>query len=93
MSGPGVFVLVFAGDPKTAALNENLVRDVCSSGARAALIGPQTDVDAFRIPFTAAAIHPVVEMLPVQLVSLALAALAGHEPGRFSLLTKVATIE
>jgi len=93
MSGAGVFVLVFEGDPQTAALNEKLVVDVRNAGGRAALIGPHSDVDAFRIPLTAPAIRPVVEILPVQLVSLALAALAGREPGRFRLLTKVTTVE
>lgn len=93
MSSPGVFVLIFAGDPKTAALNEKLVVDVRNAGGRAALIGPQSDVDAFRIPLTPPAIRPVVEILPVQLVSLALAALAGLDPGKFRLLTKVTTIE
>ncbi|HUE20924.1 MAG TPA: SIS domain-containing protein [Bryobacteraceae bacterium] len=93
MSGPGVFVLVFAGDPKTVALNEKLVADVRHAGGRAALVGPQSDVDAFRIPLTPPAIRPVLEILPVQLVTLALAALAGHQPGKFSLLTKVTTIE
>jgi len=93
LSGPGVFVMVFAGDPKTAALNEKMVRDVRAAGAGAALVGPQSDVDAFRIPLTAPAVRPVIEMLPVQLTSLALAALAGHQPGKFRLLTKVTTIE
>jgi glutamine---fructose-6-phosphate transaminase (isomerizing) len=93
MSGKGVFVLVFAGDPKTVALNEKLVSDVRRAGGNAALVGPQSEVDAFRIPLAAPAILPVIEMLPVQMISLALAALAGHEPGKFSLLTKVTTIE
>jgi glucosamine--fructose-6-phosphate aminotransferase (isomerizing) len=93
MSGPTVFVLVFAGDPKTAALNEKLVNDVRKAGGRAALVGPHSDVDALRVPLTPPAIRPVVEILPVQLVTLALAALAGHQPGKFSLLTKVTTIE
>ncbi len=39
MSGPGVFALVLAGDPKTAALNEKLVLDVRGVGAGAALVG------------------------------------------------------
>lgn len=93
MSGPGVFVMVFAGDPRTAALNENLVLDVRNTGARAALVGPRSDVHAFRIPLTAPAVRPIVEMLSVQMTSLALAALAGSEPGKFRLLTKVTTIE
>jgi len=93
MSGPGAYLLAFAGDAETAPLNENLVRDVRAAGGKAALIGPQSDVDAFRIPETAPAVRPVLEMLPLQLTSLAIAALAGHAPGQFQLLTKVTTIE
>jgi glucosamine--fructose-6-phosphate aminotransferase (isomerizing) len=93
MIGRDAFVLVFAGDPKTAAFNENLVRDVRDAGGKACLVGPQSDVDAFRIPVAASAIRPVLEMLPVQLMSLALAALAGIQPGKFERLTKVTTIE
>jgi glucosamine--fructose-6-phosphate aminotransferase (isomerizing) len=93
MIGASVLVLVFAGDPKTAALNEKLVQDVRNAGGRAALVGPQSDVDALRIPLTPPAVRPVVEILPLQLVSLALAALAGREPGKFRLLTKVTTTE
>lgn len=93
MSGPDAFVLVLEGDPRTAALNERLVRDVESAGGKAALVGPRSAVDAFRIPDVAPGIRPVLEILPVQLVSLALAALAGREPGNFKLLTKVTTIE
>ncbi|MGA2593066.1 MAG: SIS domain-containing protein, partial [Bryobacteraceae bacterium] len=93
MIGRDVLVLVFAGDLKTAALNENLVRDVRDAGGKACLVGPQSGVDAFRIPVAAPPIRPVLEMLPVQLMSLALAALAGIEPGKFERLTKVTMIE
>jgi len=93
MSGPGIFVLVFAGDPATLALNVKLVQDVRDAGGKAALIGPLSDVDALRIPRVPAAILPIVEILPLQLVSLAMAALAGHQPGKFRLLTKVTTVE
>ncbi len=93
LTGPEVAVLVFAGDPRTAALNQNLVADVRKAGGRAYLVGPASDVDALRIPAVPAAIRPVLEILPVQLVSLALAAQAGIEPGNFKLLTKVTTIE
>ena len=93
MSGPKAFLAAYAGDPRTAALNEKLVCDVRNAGGKAALIGSQSDIDAFRIPETAAAVRPVIEMLPLQLVSLAMAALASHPPGQFQLLTKVTTIE
>jgi glucosamine--fructose-6-phosphate aminotransferase (isomerizing) len=69
------------------------VLDVRRTGAGAVLVGPQSDEEVFRIPVTIPAIRPIVEILPLQLVTLALAALAGHEPGKFSLLTKVTTVE
>ena len=93
ISGPDTFALVFAGGPETAALNEKLVLDVRNAGGRAAIVGPQSDMDALRIPLTPPAIRPVVEILPVQLMSLGLAALAGLQPGKFRLLTKVTTVE
>ncbi|MFN7994357.1 MAG: SIS domain-containing protein [Bryobacteraceae bacterium] len=93
MSGPQTVVLVCTGDARTAALNENLVRDVRAAGGLAYLIGANSDVEAFRIAQVDGAIRPVLEMLPVQMVSLALGALAGREPGKFELLTKVTTVE
>ena len=93
LSAPDVVLLVFKGDSKTAALNENLVSDVRKAGGKAFLVGPASDIEALRIPETPAAIRPVLEILPLQLVSLALAAVAGLQPGNFKLLTKVTIIE
>jgi glutamine---fructose-6-phosphate transaminase (isomerizing) len=87
-----VFVLVLAGDPATAALNEALVGDVRAAGGRAALVGETAAPGAFRLPKVPARLRPIVEMLPVQMVSLALGALAGREAGRFERATKVTTI-
>jgi glucosamine--fructose-6-phosphate aminotransferase (isomerizing) len=93
MSGPDALVLVLAGDQRTAVLNEGLVRDVRNAGGKAYIVGPHSDLDALRIPDVAAAIRPILEILPLQLLSLSLAARAGLEPGNFKLLTKVTTIE
>ncbi len=93
MCGPGVFVLVFEGDAATAELNRKLVRDVRAAGAAAALAGPHSDVNAFRMAAATPSVRPILEVLPVQMVSLALAAMAGHQPGSFRLLTKVTTVE
>jgi glucosamine--fructose-6-phosphate aminotransferase (isomerizing) len=93
LTGPHTAVLIFAGDERTTALNRALAADVRKAGGQAFWIGPDSDIDAFRIPAAPAAVRPVLEILPVQLVSLALAALAGHQPGNFKLLTKVTTIE
>ena len=93
LSGPGTVVLVLSGDERTAALNANLAADIRHAGGGAFVIGPDAEVDPFRIAAVPAAVRPVLEILPVQLVSLALSALNGHQPGNFRLLTKVTTIE
>jgi glucosamine--fructose-6-phosphate aminotransferase (isomerizing) len=83
-----VFVLVFSGAPATVALTEKLALDIRGAGWRAALAGESAEPGPFRLPAS-----PILEMLPVQMMSLALATLAGHEPGRFTIGTKVTTIE
>jgi glucosamine--fructose-6-phosphate aminotransferase (isomerizing) len=36
---------------------------------------------------------PIAEILPIQMITLALAALAGREPGKFVRATKVTAVE
>lgn len=88
-----VFVAVSAGDSRCESLNRRLVRDVREAGGRAEIIGVNDTSEAFRIPRVDERIRPVVEILPVQMMSLALAALTGHEAGTFVLATKVTTTE
>lgn len=88
----GLFAVVFSGAADTAALNAALVRDLRAAGGRAALVGEDTDLSPFRVPDVSARVRPVLEMLPVQMLSLALAARAGREPGRFERATKVTTV-
>lgn len=89
---PGLYALVFAGDPETARLNEALVRDVRRMGGRAVLIGEDAAPGPFRLPTLPARLRPMAEMLPVQMLSLALAALAGHVPGDFERASKVTVV-
>ena len=93
MLSPEVFVLVFAGDPATAPLNQALVEDIRGAGGRACLAGTDSGPEPFRLPEVPSPVRPIVEMLPVQMMSLALAALAGREPGKFERITKVTTVE
>jgi len=93
MLGPNVFVIMFAGEAKTLGLNENLLHDIRTSGAQAELVGPESEFKPFQIPIPAVSVQPIMEILPVQMTTLALAALARREPGRFTLLTKVTTTE
>jgi glucosamine--fructose-6-phosphate aminotransferase (isomerizing) len=47
----------------------------------------------FRLPEVPEAIRPALEILPVQMISLALAALKGQEAGKFERASKVTIIE
>lgn len=90
--GPGLYALVFAGDPATAPLNEAIVRDVRRMGGRAVLIGETADPGPFRLPAAPERLRPMLEMLPVQMLTLALAALAGHVPGNFERASKITVV-
>ncbi len=93
MLSDAVFVLVFEGSPVTAALNRKLVDDVLSAGGRAALVSPDAPKEVFRLPRVPEEILPLLEILPVQMISLALGVLSGREAGKFERATKVTTIE
>ena len=42
---------------------------------------------------TEPALRPMLELLPAQMMSLAVSYLQGREPGRFERITKVTTLE
>lgn len=84
-----VFVLVFAGDPATGVWNEALVQDVRAAGGRAALVGDGTPPGPFCLPTVPARVRPLLEILPAQMLSVALSALAGREAGRFERASKI----
>jgi glucosamine--fructose-6-phosphate aminotransferase (isomerizing) len=88
-----IFVLVFAGDAITRDLNCGLLRDLNKFGARCAWVGEDTAEAELRLPVVVPALMPVVEILPVQMITLALAANDDREAGKFVHLTKVTTVE
>jgi glutamine---fructose-6-phosphate transaminase (isomerizing) len=88
-----VFVAVFAGDEKTRQLNDALVADVRKAGARAEVIGERSAFESFRLGEYDPAIRPILEILPVQMITIALAALAGREAGKFERATKITRTE
>jgi glucosamine--fructose-6-phosphate aminotransferase (isomerizing) len=88
-----VFLLAFAGASRTRALNEALVADVRAAGARAFLASDDAKEAALRLPAVPDLARPVVELLPVEMITLAIAALDGREAGRFERVTKVTTTE
>ncbi len=87
------FVLVFSGEHKTRDLNQRLFEDVRQQQGRAELVGEGAASPSCALPTAPRSIHPILEILPVHMVTLALAAQAGREPGRFELASKVTTKE
>jgi len=89
MVGPHVFVLVYEGDAPTAKLNAGLVQDVRAAGGQSALVQQSTGHGLFNLPQVPLSALPILEILPAQMVSLALALLQGHAPGVFARATKI----
>lgn len=87
-----VAVFVFEGDAQTTALNAALAADVTTAGGRTLLVGPSGS-GWLSLPGVAALTLPVLEILPVQMATLALATARGHAPGVFRLGTKVTEVE
>ncbi len=87
------FVLVFSGDAKTRDLNLRLLADIQQQGGLAALAGETATQECFRLTSRSSSVRTILEILPIQMITLALAARADREPGRFELATKVTTTE
>jgi len=93
MLGKEMFVLIFGGEERTRDLNVRLLADILDQQGRGELLGEDVPSPAFKLPHTTASLRPILEILPVEMITLALAAQAGREPGRFELATKVTTTE
>jgi glutamine---fructose-6-phosphate transaminase (isomerizing) len=87
------FVLVFSGDQKTQDLNLKLLQDIQEHRGKAQMISESGLSPTFCVPAVPVGIRPIVEILPVQMITLALAARVGREPGRFEWASKVTTTE
>jgi len=86
-------VLVFAGALKTKKLNHRLWRDIREKDGQAEIVGETGSGPAYRLPAVPISLLPMLEILPVQMITLALAACRGREAGRFELASKVTTVE
>jgi glutamine---fructose-6-phosphate transaminase (isomerizing) len=87
------FVLVFEGDDRTRDLNRRLLEDIQERKGRTELVSTDAEFAPCKLPAAPKSIQPILEILPVQMITLALAAQMGREPGRFELATKITTRE
>lgn len=93
MSEAGVLVVVYKGAAATGELNIRLMQDVNAVGGQAELVLTSDNPGPFYLPNGPEVIRPILEILPAQQISLALAAIKGHEAGRFQRGSKVTITE
>ncbi len=93
MIGPETFILIFAGEGETVSLNRKLYNDITRLGGRAALVDTGGGAGVFGLPPCPPQALPVLEILPVQMITLALGELRHMEAGSFTLNSKVTATE
>jgi glutamine---fructose-6-phosphate transaminase (isomerizing) len=85
--------LIFTGDPATADLNRRLVSDLAARGCRCDSIGTDATSAALKLADGHPQRRPLLEILPIELLTLASAALQGREAGVFEYASKITDIE
>lgn len=89
----GRLVGIFAGDSKARTLHNGLLNDLARTGAKSVMFAADAQQPTCRLPDVPEAARPIVEILPVQMMTLALAALARREPGKFDRASKITSVE
>ena len=88
-----ILTCICLGDPRTEALNRRLHEDVSRAQGKSFLLSPDAEQAALRLSKVSPALLPMVEMLPIQMISLALGARLGIEAGRFEVASKITSVE
>ncbi len=87
------FAVVFAGARATRGLQAKLADDIREAGGKTGWIAEDASLGAWKLPETLPGLRPMFEILPVQMMTLALAAEAGIEAGRFARIPKITMVE
>jgi len=90
---PHTFALVYLGDEATSTLNGKIAQDIVAAGGLAEPVGMGKGPAPFHLPISPLSALPILEILPAQMLSLALAEILGIEAGRFLHASKVTTVE
>ncbi|MFZ5820773.1 MAG: SIS domain-containing protein [Chloroflexota bacterium] len=92
---PGFRAMLFAGSQVTSALNRNLAFDIVGSGGQVIWLDvePAPGLPTFLLPPASDLARPLVEILPMQLLTLVMAERKGIAPGEFRVVGKVTTKE
>jgi len=91
----GVTVFIFAGTGTAPAMHRDLARDIVAYGGKVIWVDSSADVEfpSLLLPKTGELSLPLVEILPMQLLTLVMAARKGIPAGQFRHISKVTARE
>lgn len=91
----GFTALIFAGSAQMSALNRDLAREIISYGGRVLWVDSASDpeIPTFLYPVTGELTRPLVEILPMQMLTVVMANRKGLQPGEFRHVSKVTSRE
>ena len=91
----GVTALVYAGSSETSALNRDLAREIIFYGGKAIWLDsiPDPEILTILFPQTSELTRPLAEILPMQMLTLAMANRKGIEAGKFRHVSKITARE
>lgn len=95
LASPRLTVLVLEGAPQTAALNRDLALEVTRYGGKALWLAsrPDAELPTLVLPAAEESARPLVEILPLQMLTIVMARRTGFEPGVFRHVGKVTMTE
>jgi glucosamine--fructose-6-phosphate aminotransferase (isomerizing) len=93
MARANILTCVFSGDARTRALNQKLIQELTISGQHVMEIGTGAVSAPCQLPSSTDEIRSILEILPIQMMTLAFGALAGREAGAFERARKITDTE
>jgi glucosamine--fructose-6-phosphate aminotransferase (isomerizing) len=93
LASPDLTVLLFAGPQETRDLNLRLLKDLRGYQVNAFWIGSDKNEWQIEIPSVPAIGMPLMEILPIQLLTIHFAEQIGVEPGHFFRTGKITLVE
>lgn len=87
----GFAALIFAGNVQTSALNRELAREILSYGGKIIWLDSASDpeIPTILLPESSELTRPLVEILPMQMLTLAMANRKQIEAGKFRHVSKI----
>ena len=94
----GFNAVIFTGNDHTRALNETLAIEIADKGGKVLVIGvhelaSSANLSSQKIPDVKSELIPILEMIPVQLLTIPLAKAKGFEPATFEHASKITARE